>query len=131
VNRVIAVFSDPSGRIVTMFADAPALTKSAFVVSKMRFPSGDQSCLIATSQEYGVIRWRPVPFGRTANSACCSCCFLMRTNEIHLPSGEKFGSVSHPHSPLARNGFRVSRRRPVPSTRMSQTPLSVSLASLS
>ena len=48
---VSCVLPLPSGLIVTMFADAPGWTKSAFVVSRISFPSGDQSCLIATSHE--------------------------------------------------------------------------------
>ena len=51
VNPVRFFFPDPSGRIVTRLADSLGRTKSAFVVRTISFPSGDQSCLIATSQE--------------------------------------------------------------------------------
>ena len=122
VNFVSLVFPLPFGLIVTRFADAPGMTKSALVVSRISFPSGDQSCLIATSHEYGVSCRRPVPLGRTTNSACCRCYCLIRTNEISFPSGEKFGSVSQPQSP-PRKGLLVTRRFMLPSGRISQTPL--------
>jgi hypothetical protein len=48
--------------------------------------------------------------------------FLDAQNEIHFPLGEKFGSVSQPHSPPPK-GFLVTRRRPVPFARINQTPL--------
>ena len=75
--------------------------------------------------------WRPLPFGRTAKSACSSSSFLIRTNVIHLPSGEKFGSVSHPHCSNVLYGFLVSCRSPDPFGRMSQMPLLVGLESRS
>jgi hypothetical protein len=48
----------------------------------------------------------------------------MRTNEIHLPSGEKFGSVSQPHSSPA-TGFLVTRRWAVPFERINQMPFAL------
>ena len=47
----------------------------------------------------------------------------MRTKETTLPSGETAGARSPP-SQLRTNGFRVRRRRPEPSVRMIQMPLS-------
>ena len=44
----------PSGWIVMRLAGSLARMKSALVVRTISFPSGAQSCLIATSQPYGV-----------------------------------------------------------------------------
>ena len=59
VNCVRSVLPDPSGLIVTRFADAPGWTKSALVVRRIDFPSGDQSCLIPATSPGWSSRRRP------------------------------------------------------------------------
>src|SRR5215207_5331111 len=105
---------DPSGWIVTRFADRPASARSASRVSTMSLPSGDQSCLLAnTSQLNGVNRRTSEPLERIRKSAF-AVSDLPRTKVIQRPFGETFGSTV----PLSLRF--VSRRRSPPVRSMVQ-----------
>src|SRR6478752_1813116 len=91
-------------------------------------PSGEKEPANALVPAVNPVRFFiPDPSGRIVTRLADSLgrtksAFVVRT--ISFPLGEKFGSVSQPHSPPAK-GFLVTRRWAVPLERINQMPLAL------
>src|SRR5439155_1156277 len=83
----------PSGRTVKTFEEMPGRSPIPGLEKAIRAPSGDQSILSASPPFFqGVTCFRPTPIAFIVKIADPD--FLIQTNAIRLPAGEKVAESS-------------------------------------